>query len=686
MGVLSDMKIRRKLFIPILLLVILLIGSGVLGYYSYVRLSGLEKRMLEDIILSNKIRIIYAETKSFFSGEISYVDVKKTIVDTYITLDEKLRKELHKIADLLQEADFLLKKNITIERNIMSLTDYSIQQSNKYINDVAAKLARGASFREVSLLERGVIAGANANTNANYRIQVLFLRLRSDLKYEKEFFDFIDKGIKQAEISAKRLRGTPFEALPVNAKKANLKIKGYATDYVTNVKRVRDIRNQINVLFKKTLKDIDNYEISSIHEDVSYIIGVFILIIGSIFLFIVLTALLSFVISRSLIGTINSTVEMLRDISEGEGDLTKEISIASNDEVGELARYFNQFVGKLRVIIKEIARVTEDTRRLGYDLASSSEETSAAVEEISATVGSIKDKTVFLNGEIKKSLDATMSVKDLILKISELIGKQSNVITQSSAAIEEMIASIKNMTEVAKEKERETDELKNLAQKGQQHVARNIDSIGEVYKSAGVISDLINVIKDVAEKTNLLAMNAAIEAAHAGEAGKGFAVVADEIKKLAETTGANVKDISVTLESIIEKIDQSSKVSEETGFVMEDIFKGISEITGAIQELIQGMMELSAASDQITKGLGNLINITDSVKSTSQEMDGKTKIMEEAAVKVSDISDENLAGIEEINAGMGEIVRAVKNFSELGSRNSENVALLEKEVKIFKIE
>ncbi len=686
MSFFKNMRISTKLLIPIILVVILLIGTAGMGYYAYTRVSSLEDDIEASIVLSNKIRIIYAETKSFLAGEIPFKNVKTTIVDTYASMNERTGKFLHEVVDYLQEVDFLVKKNIAIEKEVMQLTSYSIKQSNAYINTVVEKLVKGASIREVSLLERGVIAGANANNNTSYMTQILFLRLKRDISYEKAFFDFVEKSIKQAENSAQKLKGTPFEALPVNAKKAHLKIKELATDYVKNVKAISEIKGEINTRFKAALKDIDKYELATIHDEVINVTKMIILIIGSIFIFAIIIAIITFFISRSLVTTVDSTVRILKDISEGEGDLTKKIEIDSEDELGELARYFNLFVDKLKAIIRNIKQVTADTKRMGYDLASSSEETSAAVEEISATVGSIKDKTGFLNTEIKKSLDATMSVKDLILKISNLIGKQSDVISQSSAAIEEMIASIKNMTEVAKEKEREADELKNLAKKGQEHVAKNTDSISDVYKSAGVIRDLINVIKEVADKTNLLAMNAAIEAAHAGEAGKGFAVVADEIKKLAETTGANVKDISTTLENIIDKIDQSSKVSEETGSVMEEIFRGISEITGAIQELIQGMVELSTASDEITNGLGNLINITDTVKTTSQDMDEKTRVMEKAAVQVSNISDENLAGIEEINVGMGEIVKAVKNFSELGTRNSENVSLLEKEVEIFKID
>ena len=140
-----------------------------------------------------------------------------------------------------------------------------------------------------------------------------------------------------------------------------------------------------------------------------------------------------------------------------------------------------------------------------------------------------------------------------------------------------MIASIKNMTWVAHTKQKTANRLKELAQNGQD----------QVFKNTGVKTEMIGVIQDVADKTNLLAINAAIEAAHAGAAGKGFAVVADEIKKLSETTGSNVKNISMILEGILGRIEHNAKTSEETGQVMENIFSGVAEITDAISELIQ---------------------------------------------------------------------------------------------------
>ncbi|GEM_PF-6754265 len=686
MQIFKRVRISIKLLMPVILLFILLIGVGIMGYYSYQKTKAIKSVINESVSSSEKVRNLSSGMRDYLERKIPFRKIRLLIIDILPMLGEDIKKKVSEISDMMEEIDTLFKKNDSIENEIVQLTDLSIEQSNKYLNDVSAKLAAGATVSEVSLLERAVIAGANQNNNNTFQIKILFQRLKENISNSGDFFNLLDKSIKQAESDSKKLENTPFEQLPKSAFKLNKKIKELGEEYVENLQKINSLGKKIREDFYGIFKRIGDKEKAVIDESVRSIYTTFELVIGIIGIFILIIILLLYVLSKTITSTIGQTVSVLKDISEGEGDLTISIPVKSDDEIGELAEYFNNFTGKLRGIIEKIRDVTINTRKLGLDLASSSEETSAAVEEISATVRSIREKTEYLNGEIKKSLQAARDEKSLIEVLNDVVQKQSELISQSSVAIEEMIASIKNMTSVTVDKKRMADSLGELARNGQEKITKSIDSIGEVYRNAGVIRELISVIKEVADKTNLLAMNAAIEAAHAGDAGKGFAVVADEIKKLAETTGENVTDISETLEKIISMIDESSSVSEETGEVMTEMFGGISDITDAMQELKHGMEELSAAGDQITRALGDLSNITEEVRESSTSMSEKVEIMERTAEKVSNISDENLAGIEEIGIGMEEIVQATRNFTELGSKNAENVRLLENEVKRFKID
>ena len=592
-------------------MLVLTIGIAVGSYFVINEIKALNKTISGSIQVTGAVKSINNGFKAFFNKELEYLNLKSLVERNAALLDSELRRNLASNLEKAKIVSNLFVRNKEIEKKVMSLTDISIKQSNAYINGVSLKLSRGASVDEVSLMERAVITGANANTNSNYETKVLFLQLKENIDKKDAFFSFIDRGIKQAELDIERLKNTPFDMLPVNA---NVKIKVLAEEYVKNIGTINNNKAIILKSLDKIIIDTNKLEQNAINSPTESFKNAFILVPIILGVFVILIIAFTVMISASITGMTGSVVNMLKNIYEGEGDLTKKIIVKSNDKLGKLAEYFNLFTDKLKTIITNIAKVSTNIKSLGYDLASSSEETSASVEEISATMVSIKEKS-----------------------------------------IEQMIASIKNMTGVAQTKQKTANRLKELAQNGQ----------GQVYKNTGVITEMIGVIQDVADKTNLLVMNTAIEAAHAGAAGKGFAVVADEIKKLAETTRSNVKNISMILESILGRIEQNAKTSEETGQVMENIFSGIAEITDAISELIQGMVELSAAGGQITSDLGKLIRSTNDVKNSSEGMKEKTVLVEEVAQRVSNIAEENLYGIEEISKGMNEIVQATKNISEL---------------------
>ncbi|HPG87387.1 MAG TPA: methyl-accepting chemotaxis protein, partial [Spirochaetales bacterium] len=259
-----------------------------------------------------------------------------------------------------------------------------------------------------------------------------------------------------------------------------------------------------------------------------------------------------FLIIRVVLKPIVTYVDAFKSASTG--DLTVRATVRARDEIGRIAAYFNDFIATLEHMVGEVKSVTQTTENISLDLAASSEETAASLHEIRINTKGMKNKIVHLDGEVSSSSKSAEDVDSYLSRLSELIADQASAINQSSASIEQMSASINNIAMAAEEKLRVANELESTALEGQSEMEETEQTIKKVSDSASVIMEMIQIIQDIASKTNLLAMNAAIEAAHAGDFGKGFAVVADEIRNLAESSAESAKQITQSLGEVTDYI------------------------------------------------------------------------------------------------------------------------------------
>jgi methyl-accepting chemotaxis protein len=376
----------------------------------------------------------------------------------------------------------------------------------------------------------------------------------------------------------------------------------------------------------------------------------------------------------------------MKDIAQGEGDLTSRITIHANDEIGEMGGYFNQTMEKIQNLVKSIKNQTVTLSDIGNELASNMTETAAAVNEITSNIQSIKGQVVNQAASVTET-NATMEQITLNLdKLNNLVEKQTANVSQSSSAVEEMLANIQSVAQTLVKNGVNVKELADASEVGRnglQDVAADIQQIAR--ESEGLL-EINAVMENIASQTNLLSMNAAIEAAHAGEAGKGFAVVADEIRKLAESSGEQSKTISSVLKKIKDSIDKITRSTDAVLNKFEAIDNGVRTVSDQEENIRNAMEEQSAGSQQILEAISQLNEVTQMVKSSSKEMlEGSREVIKESK-NLANVTQELENGMNEMATGADQINIAVNRVNEISVDNKSNIDVLVNEVGKFKVE
>ena len=285
-----------------------------------------------------------------------------------------------------------------------------------------------------------------------------------------------------------------------------------------------------------------------------------------------------FYLIRTTLRQIRTTAEILRDIAEGEGDLTKRLPADTRDEFGELAMWFNRFIDRLEVLV---ANVVES----GNQFAEGSQIVATRSQDIAAGAQS----------QVEAIESVTRSVETLSQLIQEIQQKAAEAAVQA----------------------RDTDQL---AHTGALSVEKSMESMELIRASANQISEIIGVISDIASQTNLLALNAAIEAARAGEHGMGFAVVADEVRKLAERCNRAASQITALIKESTDRIVEGAQLSEQVGGALQKIVAAVESTSQMISEIADVTQQQTSIAQQVVQAIGSVAAITQEASAGTSEL------------------------------------------------------------------
>lgn len=413
--------------------------------------------------------------------------------------------------------------------------------------------------------------------------------------------------------------------------------------------------------------------------------GIFIpLLIIAALITIILVGLIILLIYQSIIKRLNFVGKSIKTLSSGDADLTLRIPTKGNNEFSELGNNVNVFIEILQTLVKKLNEAQLSLEQIGAELGVNSQETASATSQIMANISSVRIQAETQSAAVVETTNVLEQSGQSVNELVALINNQVAGISQASAAIEEMIGNIGAVSNSVKIMSQSFKVLDSNVNDGNYKLENVGNKVNQMAEQSKMLLQANNMIAQVASQTNLLAMNAAIEAAHAGEAGRGFSVVADEIRKLAETSSAQSKNINTELKEISASIQDIVLLTSDARNSYDSIVTQLTSTDSIMEQIDNAMSEQSLASTQILEALADMKGQSASVNEKSMSLQKGISEVQNNMDVVAQVSEVILGSMDEMTAGSQEISTSSQSVSNLAQQTRDNIEIMDSLLKQFK--